>query len=193
MNQSVLSKILNERIFPILHGNDEGCGDLMSRVLCHYFFAPCGANDQLHLPLSMCQEECQYVQSACRSDWRIVDNVLSSAGLSTVGCASTDALIQGLAPCCIDAGIKIQSTNNKPCILSSIKDLILLLFVLAVLAATTRSGVKGAPVPVNLVIGLLSALVVILITVVIGTVCLAVIITKRKTAIRNLQKNVLSR
>ena len=120
MDQLMLSTLLDERIFPILHGNDGECGDLISRVLCHYFFAPCGANGQLHLPLSVCQEECQYVQSACESDWRIVDNVLSSAGLSTVGCTSTDALIQGLAPCCIDAGIKIQSTNNKPCILSSV-------------------------------------------------------------------------
>ena len=98
--------MLNVRIFPILQGE---CGDLISRLLCHYFFAPCGANGQLHLPLAVCQEECQYVQSACESDWRVVSNLLSSNGLGTVGCASTDAaVIQDLAPCCTDAGIKIQ-------------------------------------------------------------------------------------
>ena len=52
----------------------------------------------------------------------------------------------------------------------------------------------GAPVPVELVIGLLSALVVILIVVVIGTVCLATVVTRKKKAtIRSLQKEVLSR
>ena len=52
----------------------------------------------------------------------------------------------------------------------------------------------SAPVPVELVIGLLSALVVILTVVVIGTVCLATVVTRKKKAtIRSLQKEVLSR
>ena len=113
MNQSVVSRLLNERILSILRGDDEECGELISRVLCHYFFAPCGANGQLHLPQSVCQEECQYVQSTCEGKWRIVNNQLASAGLNNISCASTGALLQGLAPCCIDAGIKIQSTNDK--------------------------------------------------------------------------------
>ena len=58
----------------------------------------------------------------------------------------------------------------------------------------TRSGVVGTPIPVELVTGLLSALVVILIVVVIGTLCLATMITKKKrSTVRNLQTDVLSR
>ena len=65
MNQSLIPNELDERIFHVLSGGDGECGDLISRVLCHYFFAPCGANGQLHLPLSLCPDECHYVQSVC--------------------------------------------------------------------------------------------------------------------------------
>ena len=113
MNQSVLSKVLNERIFPIFDGRGGECSDLISRILCHYFFAPCGANGQLHLPLAVCPDECHYVQSTCEGHWRIVNNLLSTSRLSTISCTSTNALIQGLAPCCMDAGITIQGTDNN--------------------------------------------------------------------------------
>ena len=109
MDQSFLSNVLDGRVLPYLSGDDEECGDLISRVLCHYFFAPCGANGLLHLPLSVCQEECQYVQSACSRQWGIVNNLLGTARLSTISCSTTGALLQGLAPCCTGAGIKIES------------------------------------------------------------------------------------
>ena len=115
MNQSFISSELSGRILPFLSGDDGECSDLISRTLCHYFFAPCGANGQLHLPLAVCPDECHYVQSTCEGHWRTVNNLLSTSGLSTIGCTSTDALIQGLAPCCMDAGIIIQGTDNKPC------------------------------------------------------------------------------
>ena len=109
MNQSFVSSELSGRILPFLSGDDGECSDLISRILCHYFFAPCGANGQLHLPLAVCQEECHYVQSACTNQWRIANNLLSSAGLSTVSCSATGSLLQGLALCCTDAGITIKS------------------------------------------------------------------------------------
>ena len=112
MNQSFLSTELNIRIHPALSGDDEECVDLISKVLCHYFFAPCGANGQLHLPLAVCPEECHYVQSVCPVQWKRVNNLLSAANLSTVKCTS-GSLLQGLAPCCIDAGIEITRMSSK--------------------------------------------------------------------------------
>ena len=111
MNQSAISEVLDERVSNVLIGDDGQCNNQISRLLCHYFFAPCGANGQLHLPLSVCKEECQYVQSTCETKWQIVNNQLRSAGLSTVSCASTGALLQGLAPCCTDAGIQSRNDN----------------------------------------------------------------------------------
>ena len=106
MNQSFLSNELDGRIHPVLNGE---CGDLISKVLCHYFFAPCGANGSLHLPLSICSEECNYVQSACANEWRIVNNLLNNAGITMINCKATSTLLKGLTPCCIDAGIEIAS------------------------------------------------------------------------------------
>ena len=108
MDQLTLSTELDERVYPLLSGFNGECGDLMSRLLCHYFFAPCGANGQLHLPLAVCPDECQYVQSVCERSWSIVNQLLSRAGLGTVSCSATGSLLQGLALCCIDAGIDIS-------------------------------------------------------------------------------------
>ena len=110
MNQSFVSKELDGRILPVLSGE---CSDLISKVLCHYFFAPCGANGLLHLPLSICSEECNYVESVCASEWRIMNDLLNNAGLSTVNCKATVILLKGLTPCCIDAGIDIASKNGS--------------------------------------------------------------------------------
>ena len=78
-------------------------------MVCRYFFAPCGANGSLHLPLSVCPEECHYVQSACADQWGTVNNLLSRTQLGTINCSAIGALLQGLTPCCIDAGIEIKS------------------------------------------------------------------------------------
>ena len=110
MNQSFLSNELDGRILPFLSGGEE-CGDLISRVLCHYFFAPCGANGLLHLPLAVCPDECDYVQSTCSRQWGIVNSLLSIAKLNTINCTN-GSLLQGLAPCCIDAGIEIKSMQT---------------------------------------------------------------------------------
>ena len=113
MDQLTLSIELDGRIYPLLRGVNGECGDLMSRLLCHYFFAPCGANGQLHLPLSVCPDECYYVQTVCEQQWGVVNHLLSAAGLSNVSCSATGALLQGLAPCCTGAGIYVEISKGK--------------------------------------------------------------------------------
>ena len=109
-HQSYILDELDSRVYDMLSENSDGeCGDLMARLLCHYFVAPCGANRELHLPLSVCPDECNYVQSACPIQWSTVNNILTNAQLSTIKCAA-GSLLQGLAPCCIDAGIKKKYT-----------------------------------------------------------------------------------
>ena len=107
MDQLTLSTEL-DNILPLLSAVNGECGNVMSKLLCHYYFAPCGANDQLHLPVAVCQDECHYVQTVCNKQWGVVNHLLSAAGLSNVSCNATGTLLQGLAPCCIDAGIQIK-------------------------------------------------------------------------------------
>ena len=112
MNQTVLSMELDDRVLPILRGDNVECHELISKVVCHYFFAPCGENGLLHLPLSVCPEECHYVESTCASEWSVVNDILSRAeGLSTVDCNATGSLLGGLSPCCVDARIQLKSTT----------------------------------------------------------------------------------
>ena len=112
MNQSVLSRQLDDKVFSILNSSRE-CNDLISKVVCHYFFAPCGANGLLHLPQSVCPEECHYVKSTCESDWSVVNQMLrGTTDLSPISCDATDTHLRGLSPCCINASIEISSGTN---------------------------------------------------------------------------------
>ena len=120
MSQSVLSRELDERVTPVVSGDDEECNNLIAKVVCHYFFAPCGANGLLHLPLSVCPEECHYVKSACANEWMIVNDLLENAQLGSINCNTTGALLQGLDPCCIDAEIEMKSTLSRSYILFNI-------------------------------------------------------------------------
>ena len=110
MNQAILSMELNERVAPIVRQiNGEECRDLISRVVCHYFFAPCGENGLLHLPLSVCPEECLFVKSYCSPHLDTINDLLDPIGLGNVVCDASYHL-QGLSPCCSGAGIEIKST-----------------------------------------------------------------------------------
>ena len=119
MSQSVLSRELDDRVLSMLNSSrvDEECNDLISKVVCHYFFAPCGANGLLHLPLSVCPEECHYVQSACESDWSVVNELLHDApDLRPIICDSIDTQLRGLSPCCIEIS---RGINFNEVLLSS--------------------------------------------------------------------------
>ena len=212
MDQLILSTEV-DNILPLLSAINGECRDVMSKLLCHYFFAPCGANDQLHLPLAVCQDECHYVQTVCNKQWGVVNHLLSAAGLSNVSCNATGSLLQGLAPCCIDAGIQIHfmitTTKTNPSTEISItteKDL-----ATEKGLATESSGMDvsmcitivtfclilistGTETSLGLVIGLLAAFLIILIAAIFMTICLATVFArKRKATIRSLQLEVLTR
>ena len=120
MNQSDISKDLDNWIHPFLIGTSGMCEDIISKMVCHYFFAPCGANGSLHLPLSVCPEECRYVQSACADQWTRVNNLLSRTQLGTINCSATGALLQGLTPCCVDAGIEVKGKQRHKLIIKHV-------------------------------------------------------------------------
>ena len=215
MNQSYISTLLNQRIRPSLI-DDEQCGELISRLLCHYYFAPCGANGQLHLPLAVCPDECHYVQSTCPVQWRSVITTLGFTGLSTVNCTD-GSLLQGLAPCCSDAGIEIEITSELMIIMLGVYHLIQilssspclspplpflfpvhfspLLFPIATVTEMPMSTSSPEGRILGIVIGVLVPCVVILVCIVIVAICLAslLFVTKRKKTVRNLQMAVLTR
>lgn len=109
----VVTSELDGRIRSVLRAYGGECEELISKVLCHFFFAPCGENGLLHLPLSICPEECYYAKTVCESEWKIVEILLASVGLDFIDCDATGEHLQGLAPCCTDVGITIQSMCTR--------------------------------------------------------------------------------
>ena len=192
MEQTYISSEL-DRIFLMLRGYGTKCSDLISRVLCHYFFAPCGASGLLHLPLSVCSEECYYVESTCAIEWRTMNDLLRNATLGAINCNVPQALLEGLTPCCINAGIEFKSKKLS----STMYTLSFILFLslppshFNTLDITTTEAPKS--ISMNAVIGILAALVLLLVCVVIVICFATLMIKRRKTTIRNLQLDVLSR
>ena len=189
INQSFISDELDTRIDPVLSGE---CGDLISRVLCHYFFAPCGANGLLHLPLSVCTEECRYVESTCADKWNITNTLLSETDLKSVNCNSTGILLQGLNPCCVDAGIEIRCRTHYHLFNTHLTIFLTPLAVSTEPPAVSDEAKKSNPTP--LVVGILVPGFIVLLGLVIIAICLAtVVVKKRKASVRSLKLEVLSR
>ena len=76
------------------------CRDLVSAIICNYFFAPCGnIIDGVHLPLSVCEEECTCVKEDCSALWRKAQQILAE-NLDMIYCSDTMTRFQGLSLCC---------------------------------------------------------------------------------------------
>ena len=105
-NQKQLSESLDKAL-SLLEMDSNECLDLIRSVICNYIFAPCGSNGTVHIPRSVCSEECNYVRSACSSQWNIIDTVLD-LGLGSINCSNTSSRLTPLTTCCIGVGIEIK-------------------------------------------------------------------------------------
>ena len=82
---------------------DKDCMDLVFRVMCHYYFPPCGNISRSLPPSSICQEECAHVQSQCQKTWQKVEALLRP--FPFIKCDDTSQLLFPLQHCCTGAGI----------------------------------------------------------------------------------------
>ena len=105
-DQNELSRSLDD-VLSVIAGNSDECFDLIRTVICNYIFAPCGSNGTVHIPRSVCSEECNYVRSACSRQWNIIDTVLD-LGLGSIDCSNTSSRLTPLTTCCIGVGIEIK-------------------------------------------------------------------------------------
>ena len=77
------------------------CQTLVANVICSYYFPPCGSVNGVHLPLALCETECNYVRGACPSLWEFAQSKRS------LFCNETTSRFQGVSLCCSDGGIII--------------------------------------------------------------------------------------
>ncbi len=84
------------------------CRDLVSRIICNYYFAPCGNSiSGAHLPLSLCQDQCDYVMEICSNLWmRIDQEIMQQTNLDAIICNDISRHFQNLPTCCSDFGIR---------------------------------------------------------------------------------------
>ena len=84
------------------------CRDLVSAVICNYYFAPCGnSTNGVHLPLSVCQDECECVSEDCSLLWTQAQEILAEENLDIIDCSDTSSRFKGLSLCCSGLGINL--------------------------------------------------------------------------------------
>ena len=82
---------------------DLNCQDMVSEMVCNYVFPPCGSTDGVHLPLSICEDACNFVAQTCPKLWQAVLRTVP------IACNNTATRLMGLSPCCSDLSIALPS------------------------------------------------------------------------------------
>ena len=93
------------------------CKDLIRHVLCLYYYPPCGFNGTFIPPVSICPEECFYVQHECADVWKQVENLLTlleGSDLGIINCSHPGKTLDPLPHCCVDAGITLDISTSIP-------------------------------------------------------------------------------
>ena len=107
--QTVLTSTLNEVISASAFDTvSSHCKDLIRNVLCLHYYTPCGFDAAL---VSICTEECFYVQESCAQIWNQLERLLRISGtdLRFINCSNPGQILDPLPHCCVDAGITIDS------------------------------------------------------------------------------------
>ena len=119
--QLELTSTLNRFISFVFDATRNQCQDLIRHVLCLYFYPPCGFNGTLTAPVSICPEECFYVQNECADQWNQLEHLLGIddrgfgfLGYDFINCSSPGQILDLLPHCCVDAGITMDSSTSIP-------------------------------------------------------------------------------
>ena len=113
--QAELTFRLNAIISPVFAIASTHCQELIQSVLCLYYYTPCGFNGTLTSPVSICPEECFYVQNECTDTWNQLAGLLGISGsdLGFINCSSPGQVLDPLPHCCVDAGVILPSENDN--------------------------------------------------------------------------------
>ena len=111
-SQEVLTSTLNNVIsFSSFDTVSSHCQNLIRSVLCLHYYTPCGLDAAL---VSICPEECFYVQNSCSQIWNDLERLLKVSGtdLRFINCSNPGEILDPLPHCCVDARITIDTANS---------------------------------------------------------------------------------
>ena len=106
----------NDFVVQILDSSSSHCRELIRNVLCFYYYPPCDLNGTLTAPVSICPEECFYVQRECTNAWKQLESLLSlsRSDLVFINCIHLGSMLDPLPHCCVDAGITMDISTSIP-------------------------------------------------------------------------------
>ena len=112
--QAELTSTLNGAISVVFDTSSSRCQDLIRHVLCLYYYPPCSFNGTFTPPVSLCPEECLYIQNQCLDKWNQLERLLGIPGsyLSFINCSNPGQILDPLPHCCVDAGITIAGQTQ---------------------------------------------------------------------------------
>lgn len=108
------------------------CREQLARVLCNYYYYPCGSNGTLTVPQFICPDVCTYVSSInCVSEWNRLEGIVAmhvrddpyytnDPTLFIPKCNETNLPLDFLnlsSDCCTDGGIEIPSKYHDTVII----------------------------------------------------------------------------
>ena len=64
-------------------------------------------------PVSICPEECVYVQNECTDAWNQLTSLVS-INLGFINCSNPGQMLDPLPHCCVDAGITMDTSTSIP-------------------------------------------------------------------------------
>ena len=111
-----MTSTLNAVVSIVFDTTSSRCQDLIRRVLCLYYYPPCGFNGTFTPPVSICPEECLYVQHECADAWNQLESLLGISGsvLGFINCSNPGQILDPLPHCCVDAGITMDTSTSIP-------------------------------------------------------------------------------
>ena len=114
-DQLTVSENLNLYAISINNDPNPECHEMMSQILCKYYFAPCVTTvNGIHLPISLCQPECEYVRDKCLDTWMtILRAIVEQQDFETIDCNNTLPCFHGFSACCSGFGINNSVHNGK--------------------------------------------------------------------------------
>ena len=88
---------------------DDYCREQVYKIVCNYYFIPCGSDGSELPPSSICPEECSMIESTCPVEWDALK--LSLRDHAFIDCNDTSALLFPLPNCCTGVGIQAPVTE----------------------------------------------------------------------------------
>ena len=93
----------------ILESIPDKCKEVARKLVCKFFFIPCGKNGTLVSPQAICEDECTYLSvDLCPNEWELAvqhfarQPILDQFGLSWVNCSNPGKILEPLPHCCSD-------------------------------------------------------------------------------------------